>query len=131
MRLLWTGVEPGCRVDCGGWSTYQQNEYLGTRSRLLLTPVTNRYFVFIAAALREKSAVMLKCSPSVPKGSGIFEEFSTIRSTPHRVFQCNEDLNMKLLMQQLNGAALASVWVFYEHLDKLPFINYQTLIKEI
>ena len=33
---------------------------------------------------------------------------------------------MKLLMQQLNGAALASVWVFYEHLDKLPFINCQT-----
>ncbi len=22
IRLLWTGIEPGCRVDCGGWSTY-------------------------------------------------------------------------------------------------------------
>ena len=64
IRLTWTGIEPGCRVDCGGWSTYQQNEYLGSSPRLALTPLTNRYFVFISSALREKSAVLFKCGAS-------------------------------------------------------------------
>ena len=34
-------------------------------------------------------------------------------------------------MQYLNGAALASIWVFFEHIDKLNYINLQTFNKEI
>jgi hypothetical protein len=33
LRLTWHGnahdSTRGCRVDCGAWSTYQANEYLG------------------------------------------------------------------------------------------------------
>ena len=46
MRLTWNASEPGCKVECGGWSSYQGNEYLGSRYRLPITPLTNRYFVF-------------------------------------------------------------------------------------
>lgn len=38
---------------------------------------------------------------------------------------------MRHLMQYLNGAALASIWVFFEHIDKLNYINLQTFNKEI
>lgn len=58
VRLFWTGVEPACKVLCGGWSGNQQNEYLGSQPRLVVTPLTNRYFVFISSALRDKSAVL-------------------------------------------------------------------------
>ncbi len=34
-------------------------------------------------------------------------------------------------MQFLNGAALSSVWLHFEHLDRLPFTHFQTLNKEI
>ena len=34
-------------------------------------------------------------------------------------------------MQYLNGAALASVWIFFEHIDKLEYIHLQTFNKEI
>jgi hypothetical protein len=34
-------------------------------------------------------------------------------------------------MQYLNGAALANVWVFYEHLDKLEYTEFEAFNKEI
>ena len=46
IRLTWNASEPACKVECGGWSSYQGNEYLGSKVRLPLTPLTNRYFVF-------------------------------------------------------------------------------------
>ena len=131
IRLLWSGVDPACRVDCGGWTTYQQNEYLGSLPRLTLTPLTHRYFIFISSALREKSAVLFKCAPSHQTAGDVFEEFSNICSVPYKKFLCNSVVHMKTLMQYLNGAALAGVWVFYEHLDKLPYIHLQTFNKEI
>mmetsp|Transcript_23296 Transcript_23296/g.22888 ORF Transcript_23296/g.22888 Transcript_23296/m.22888 type:complete len:87 (+) Transcript_23296:1463-1723(+) len=38
---------------------------------------------------------------------------------------------MKMIMQYINGAALASSWIFFEHLDRLRFIIFQTLNKEV
>lgn len=38
---------------------------------------------------------------------------------------------MKGLMQFLNGAALASVWIFFEHIDKLDNVHLQAFNKEI
>ena len=46
IRLTWNATEPACKVECGGWSSYQGNEYLGSKIRLPITPLTNRYFVF-------------------------------------------------------------------------------------
>ena len=46
IRLTWNASEPGCKVECGGWASYQGNEYLGSKIRLPITPLTNRYFVF-------------------------------------------------------------------------------------
>jgi len=34
-------------------------------------------------------------------------------------------------MAYLNGAALSSVWVLFEHIDHLPYIAFQTFNKEI
>jgi hypothetical protein len=31
----------------------------------------------------------------------------------------------------LNGAALASTWIFFEHIDKLDYLHLQTFNKEI
>jgi len=60
IRLTWNGRENGCKVDCGAWTTYQGNEYLGSIHRIALSPLTTRYFVFISSAFREKSAVLFR-----------------------------------------------------------------------
>ena len=61
----------------------------------------------------------------------IFEEFSHICTVPFKQYLCNETMSMRSLMQYLNGAALASVWIFFEHIDKLKYIHLQTFNKEI
>ena len=137
LRLTWHGNSHdstrGCRVDCGAWSTYQANEYLGNSiSRLPLSPLTNKYFVFISAALREKSAVLFRCIPTHDYACDVFEEFSNICSVPFKTFHCsNIHVSMKSLMQFLNGAALASTWIFFEHVDNLDYVHLQTFNKEI
>jgi hypothetical protein len=40
-------------------------------------------------------------------------------------------VTMKLLMQFLNGATLASSWIFFEHVDKLDYEHLHTFNKEI
>lgn len=131
IRLTWNGRENGCKVDCGAWTTYQGNEYLGSIHRLALTPLTTRYFVFISSAFREKSAVLFRCIPDHAKAEDVFHEFSNVCTTPFKSFDCNKNMSMRHLMQYLNGAALASIWVFFEHIDKLNYINLQTFNKEI
>jgi hypothetical protein len=69
--LTWNGTDPGCKIDCGAWTSYQGNEYLGALHRMPITPLTNRYFIFMSAALREKSAVMLKCIPDHGKPNSL------------------------------------------------------------
>jgi hypothetical protein len=87
-----------------------------------MTPLTNRYFVFISSALREKSAVLFNSTETSNSIAGdVFEEFSAVCMTPFKKVLCTPIFDLKPLMQTLNGAAFASFWVFYKNIDKLRF----------
>lgn len=132
VRLFWTGIEPTCQVLCGGWSTSQQNEYLGSLPRLTISPLTNRYFVFISSTLREKSAVLFHSSDASNSIAGdVFQEFSNLCMTPYKKVVCSPIIDLKPLMQSLNGAALAAFWMYYESLDQLQYSYLQTFNKEL
>ena len=49
----------------------------------------------------------------------------------HKTFLCNQDMDISQLMQMINGAAMAKFWIFFEHLDNLPLVNFQLVLKEI
>lgn len=94
--------------------------------------MTNRYFVFISSTLREKSAVLFNSSEASNSIAGdVFEEFSNLCMSPYKKVVCNPLLELKPLMQYLNGAALASFWVFFENLDRLQSSYLQTFNKEL
>ena len=61
-KTKWT-QEDEAIVSCGGWDMNMGYEYLGTGDRLMITPLTERYFLYIASSLREKSSVMFQCIP--------------------------------------------------------------------
>jgi hypothetical protein len=51
--MVWT-AENEAQAVCGGWTLNLGHEYLGTNQRLFINPLTSRYFVFMASALRDK-----------------------------------------------------------------------------
>lgn len=60
LRAGWS-VEDEAIMQCGGWSMNMGYEYLGTSNRMVIAPLTERYFVFMSSSLREKSSVMFQC----------------------------------------------------------------------
>lgn len=137
VKVLWNEADDaavnvdGPVVQCGGWQQQLGTEYLGSQQRIPLSPLTDRYYVFVSSALREKSGVLFRCNQSHQHAADVFEEFSHQCHMPYKSFQCNQDMNVSQLMQVINGAAMAKFWVFFEHLDNLPLVNFQIVIKEI
>ena len=97
----------------------------------MITPLTERIFVFISSALRQKNSVMLRCIPQHTAASDVVQEFASLCNVPFKSFQCREDVSLSSLTQLLNGVSMASVWVFFEHLDRLPLAVLSVLLKEI
>ena len=62
IKTTWSVEDEGL-IQCGGWEMNLGYEYLGTSNRMLLSPLTDRYFIYIASCLREKSSVILQCIP--------------------------------------------------------------------
>lgn len=57
MRPSWS-LEDEAMMTCGDWTMPMGYEYLGTFNRTMIVPLTERYFVFVASSLREKSSVL-------------------------------------------------------------------------
>lgn len=51
--------------------------------------------------------------------------------TPFKTVACTPVLDLKPVMQSLNGAALACFWVLFKNVDRLKLSYLQTFNKEI
>lgn len=138
VKVLWNEQDggglmnpEGPLVSCGGWQQQLGAEYLGSQPRLPLSPLTDRYYVFASSALREKSGVLLRCNQAHQHAADVFEEFAHQCHMAYKSYQCNHDMQVSQLMQIINGAAMAKFWVFFEHLDNLPLVSFQIVLKEI
>mmetsp|Transcript_29870 Transcript_29870/g.45652 ORF Transcript_29870/g.45652 Transcript_29870/m.45652 type:complete len:131 (+) Transcript_29870:5478-5870(+) len=78
--------EEGIVVQCGGWNQQLGTEYLGSHQRIPLSPLTDRYFVFVSSALREKSGVLFRCNQSHQHAADVFEEFAHQCHMPFKSF---------------------------------------------
>lgn len=130
LKLIWTEGDD-VEASCGGWSQRIGYEYLGTKQRLIIMPLTERYFVFISSVLRQKQSVMFQCIPEHQMGADLVEEFATLCAVPFKSFQCGPHNTLSSMTQILNGCAMANVWVFFEHMDALPSVSLSILLKEI
>jgi len=129
--VFWSGVDPLCRVECGGWQTAQGNEYLGSHPRLCITPLTTRLFVFMSSSLRENSAVLYKCGKGQPMAGELFREFANTCAIGYREYTCTPDMGMGALIQYLTGGAFSRIWLGFEFIDLLPYTLLTVFNKEV
>ena len=79
VKVMWNEDDTdlsGPVIQCGGWQQQMGTEYLGSTQRLPLSPLTDRYYVFLSSALREKSGVLFRCNQNHQHSNDVFEEFS-------------------------------------------------------
>ena len=130
-RVYWKADENMTKIECGGLHLVQNCEYLGTGYRLLCTPLTTKYFLFMSCAIRESSSVLFKTNSSHQCAGDVFEEFANWCGMGSKRIVVNAGTATSSLMQVLNGAALANFWVLFEHISKLNLADLQIIIKEI
>lgn len=131
VRMILDGDNKHCIIECGGWAGYHGNEFTGSSARLLITPVTERYFIFISSALREKSAIGFKTISAQDSAGDVAEEFATMCTIPFQRFHVSNKTNFNILLQYVNAAAFGNTWVMFEHINTLNLELLSILNKEI
>jgi hypothetical protein len=131
VRLYWNSDDVVTKIECGAFQMVQGHEFLGSFQRMICTPLTTRYFVFISSALRETSSVLFKTLPSHDFAGDVFEEFASLCGICTKRIALTSRFAIESVMHCLNGAALANVWTIFEHIDLLTNSNLQVLAREI
>lgn len=131
IRVYWNANDSICKIECGALSMMQGNEYLGNNYRMLCTPLTTRYFIFISGTVRETSAVLFKTSIAEDIAGDVFGEFANMCGVGMKRMIITPSTPLQALMMSLNGAALANVWTMFEHIERISSPNIQVLCKEI
>ena len=131
VRTYWDPEKNFCSIECGGFKMIQGTEYLGTSYRMLCSPLTTKYFLYLSGAIRETSSLVFRTNTSEETISEFFEEFSSICGVSSKSIYLSTQTEMEFLMQCLNGVALTSTWANFEHLDNLSMKDFQVLMKEI
>ena len=88
IKTNWSLEDEGI-VQCGGWNMSMGYEYLGTQDRLAISPLTERYFVFMASSLREKSSVMFQCIPEHQFAAALVDELASLCAVPFKTVTCS------------------------------------------
>ena len=60
IRHLWDKSKKDVIIECGGWGNYQMKKLNKYRPRILLSPDTDKVFLFNSSCFREKSASIIK-----------------------------------------------------------------------
>ena len=60
IRHLWDKSKKDVIIECGGWGNYQMKKLNPYKPRILLSPDTDKVFLFNSSCFREKSASIIK-----------------------------------------------------------------------
>ena len=81
IRHLWDKSKKDVIIECGGWGNYQMKQLIPYKPRILLSPDTDKVFLFNSSCFREKSASIIKVINNKYNNESykeIFEEYCTL-----------------------------------------------------
>ena len=130
LRVYLGASDSCCRVECGGWGMVQEQEYLGASMRLLCTPETTRYYLYLSSVLRESGSVLFRPQPGSDTMKEAVAEFANAMGVCCQFIPLTLSSSTSLVMNFLNGAALAHVWLCLEGVTSLPLHALHAVIRE-
>jgi hypothetical protein len=130
-RINWESDSKKCLVECGGMTIPQQLEYLGPQPDLLLSPITEKQFVFISSTLREKSACIINSGVYDECAVEVYKKFAQICAIPLREFNCVCTVMIDQLLHFLNGSAFGKIWLLLDNMGSIPYELLRVFNKEL
>ena len=133
IRHLWDKNKKSVIIECGGWANYQMKQLNKYRYRLLLSPDTDKIFLFNSSCFREKSASIIKVINNKYNNSSykeIFEEYCSLFWT--------DMINVNLLvtpseeMKKIFDICTTECnWIYIENLDLFKYSNDNDCINNL
>lgn len=130
LRVYLGANDTCCRVECGGWGMVQEQEYLGSTLRLLCTPESTRYYLYLSSVLRESGSVLLQPQPGSDTPKEAISEFANAMGVCCQFLPLSATSSPSLVMNFLNGAALAHIWLCLEGVTSLPLAALHAVVRE-
>ena len=155
VRHLWDDEKKDVIVECGGWSIYQQYNFI-SNTKILLTPQTEKVFLFSASCFREKSAAIIKTTFNAYSYYHIFEEFASnfwinlikikyeipcniqniqdnylFIKLSNNLLDDKSSINIQLnyIRDEFDNSTINKNWIFFENFDSISSNNVKIISK--
>ena len=133
IRHLWDKSKKSVIIECGGWANYQMKQLNKYRYRLLLTPDTDKIFLFNSSCFREKSASIIKVINNKYNNNSykeIFEEYCSLFWTD--MININLFVTPNAEMKKIFDVCTAECnWIYVENLDLFKYNNDNDCINNL